>query len=307
MSHPSIISTGRRLALWAGGLCWALWLVGCASGNGNVSSVAERVERLDALAAARQWQKLRLPTADFVLTAYAPPAMNGAQGMGADSPVLTVYIEGDGLAWRTSSRPSDDPTPRSPVGLELALRHPAGAVAYLARPCQNVLAADKTRCAETYWTDRRYAPEVVAASDHAISLLKDRFKAQKLMLVGYSGGGAVAALVAARRSDVVRLVTVAANMDTAAWTALHRISPLLGSLNPADAWPALQTVPQWHWVGERDTNVTAAVVQAYASRFPAAARPHVQVHAGFDHACCWTQEWAGLALQSGLGRPDQGR
>jgi hypothetical protein len=45
----------------------------------------------------------------------------------------------------------------------------------------------------------------------------------------------VASLVAARRHDVVRLVTVAGNLDHLAWTTLHGVSPLTGSLNPADA------------------------------------------------------------------------
>ncbi|GAB2181920.1 hypothetical protein DLREEDagrD3_21430 [Denitratisoma sp. agr-D3] len=49
--------------------------------------------------------------------------------------------------------------------------------------------------------------------------------ARRLTLVGYSGGAA--ALLAARCSDVVRLVTIAGNLDHRAWTRYHHITTLL--------------------------------------------------------------------------------
>ncbi len=251
----------------------------------------ERRDRADTLAAAHGWHTLRLPTDSFVLAAYVPESF-------ATVDVLTVYIEGDGLAWLSRSQASDDPTPIKPVGLELALRQPHGAAAYLARPCQFVQQQDARNCRQAYWTDLRFAPEVIEASDQAINLLKLRFGANRLVLVGYSGGGAVAALVAARRNDVVRLITVAGNLDHRAWTDLHHIPPLDGSLNPADEWRTLVNVPQWHFVGERDEVVSRAVVDAYASRFPYDRRPQVIPVADFDHACCWVEHWPDLLKQT---------
>jgi hypothetical protein len=72
-----------------------------------------------------------------------------------------------------------------------------------------------------------YGPvlSVISASNQAVDALKQRYGAQEIVLVGYSGGGAVAALVAARRTDVVRLVTVAGNLDHLAWTHLHSVPP----------------------------------------------------------------------------------
>ncbi|MDC8757874.1 alpha/beta fold hydrolase [Janthinobacterium fluminis] len=246
-----------------------------------------RREHADSLAAAAGWQRLTLPADDFVLAAYGPAAAAG--------PTLTVYIEGDGLAWLSRARASDDPTPRRPLALELALRHGQGPAAYLARPCQYVDAEARRGCDVAYWTGRRFAPQVVAASSQAIDALKRRYGATQLVLVGYSGGGAVAALVAARRSDVARLVTVAGNLDHAAWTALHGVPPLAGSLNAADDWAALQHIPQWHFIGASDGNVGAGIAAAYAARFPAARRPHLQVVPGFDHSCCWAEQWPALS------------
>ncbi len=262
-----------------------LFVTACA---GLLPSAEQRGQRMDAMASARQWQKLRLPTGKLVLTAYVPKQQTTSR-------ILTIYIEGDGLAWLTRALPSDDPTPNKPLGLELALQHPDNAVAYLARPCQNVDQADWNYCQEAYWTGRRFSPEIVEASALAIDRLKTRIGAEKIILVGYSGGAAVAALVAASRQDVVQLITVAGNMDTTAWTALHGVEPLTGSLNPADYWEKLQRIPQLHFVGSKDRTIPQAITEAYKSRLPPEAKPESRLIAGYDHVCCWVGSWPELA------------
>src|SRR5690606_13044781 len=233
------------------------------------------------------WQAQALAAGRFALASYVPRTINPSER-------LTVYIEGDGLAWINASQVSLDPTPLNPVGLKLALRHQSGNAAYLARPCQYARAGDNCRIA--YWTSRRFSEEVIASANLAIDQLKKQFGAKEMELVGYSGGGAVAALVAARRHDVIRLVTVAGNLDHQAWTALHRISPLTQSLNPADAWRLLQTIPQKHFVGAKDDNITPAVIQAYRDRFPATAPISSEVVPAQTHECCWEQVWPVLQV-----------
>lgn len=254
-------------------------LTGCAG-----LSPQDRREHADRLAARADWQKLRLPTDAFILSAYVPKHIGPAD-------TLTVYIEGDGQAWLTRSQASSDPTPRNPVGLELALRHPQGTAVYLARPCQYVEAADAKNCRQTFWTGGRFAPQVIEASSQAIDTLKQRVGATRLVLVGYSGGAAVAALVAARRRDVVRLVTVAGNLDHRAWTKLHGLPALEESLNPADEWHALRTLPQRHFVGGCDEIVGRRVTDAYLARFPSNQQPEVVTIPDFDHVCCWVEKW----------------
>ncbi|GAB1233908.1 alpha/beta hydrolase [Ferrigenium sp. UT5] len=204
---------------------------------------------------------------------------------------LTVYIEGDGLAWLSRSQASDDPTPLNPIGLQLALRQPQGVAAYLARPCQYVESNDTKNCSATYWTGGRFAPSVIESSSQAVSFLKQRVGANKLVLVGYSGGGAVAALVAARRNDVIELVTVAGNLDHREWTRNHQVPALQGSLNPADEWQSLAEISQRHFVGEHDEVVSRSVADAYSARFPAAQKPSVITVPKFDHVCCWVAQW----------------
>jgi len=256
-------------------------------------SPAERRHAVDALAQTQGWRALTIPAEPFDLVAYLPPAP-------AQASWLTIYFEGDGLAWITSTQVSPDPTPRDPLALRLALAQPEGAVAYLGRPCQYVH-AEAGRCPSRYWTSDRFAPEVIAATDHAIDVLKRRFGASRLTLVGYSGGAAVAALVAARRTDVERLVTIAGNLDHQAWTTYHRVAPLAGSLNPADQLEALRPLSQWHFVGARDDNITPALVQGFADRFPAGQRPVVRIEPGFDHRCCWAEQWPRLWRESQAG------
>lgn len=260
----------------------ALALAACASAGWQA-----RQHFMEVRAAEAGWQRLALPADRFVLTAFVPADTTPAR-------TLTVYIEGDGLAWLTPRQPSDNPTPREPVALDLALRHAGSAVAYLSRPCQGVNPEDWGPCGTAYWTSRRYASEVIDASASAIDALMRRRQAERLVLVGFSGGASVAALVASRRKDVAALITVAGNLDTAAWTTHHQVSPLSGSLNPADFVDRLQEIPQRHLVGAADRVVPPRLLQDFAQRFPAARRPEVRIVPGFDHQCCWAQAWPRL-------------
>jgi dienelactone hydrolase len=248
-----------------------------------MSTPVQRKQFADTLATQKQWQGSLLSVGKFQLMAYMPKAF-------APTESLTIYIEGDGLAWISATRVSRDPTPTDPVALRLALAQPEGAVAYLGRPCQYV-DAEVSHCSSRYWTDARFSSDVVVATDMAVESIKRRFGARHLTLVGYSGGGAVAALVAAKRHDVNRLITVAGNLNPAAWVDFHHLAPLAGSQNPSQNVNALRGVDQQHLVGERDENVTPELVRSFAALFPERERPTVTVVPDFDHHCCWVEQW----------------
>lgn len=264
-----------------------LLLAGLLSACAILPSPADRRALADRLAWAHGWQASQFATGSFDLVAYLPSQIKPHE-------VLTVYIEGDGLAWISSSQPSTDPTPlRTPTGLQLALKHPEGNAAYLARPCQYG-DAEAQGCAVRYWTSARFAPEVIDAESKALDEIKARFQAKQLTLVGYSGGGAVAALLAARRSDVVRLITVAGNLDHVAWTQHHRIQPLIDSLNPADQRVALSKIPQWHFVGADDRVVPSLVADSFSAGFPEERKPKIILIKKYNHTCCWADDWANV-------------
>ena len=277
-----VLSIAKRFTVFLAALAVVAGLGGCAT----ASPEARRQSAL-ALAAPSGWQASSLAAGDFRLLALHP----------APQPVteLAVFIEGDGLAWLDPRTPSADPTPVDPIALRLALAEPHRPSAYLARPCQFEAPLAAGNCRVAHWTQARFSPEVIAAMDQGLSQLKQMFGARRLVLVGYSGGGAVAALLAARRKDVSLLVTVAAVLDHEAWTRAQGMSPLQGSLNPADAWAALRGLRQLHFVGAQDRVAGRAAVQPFVDRFAVAQRPSLVEVPAFTHACCWAEAWKRLS------------
>jgi len=245
-----------------------------------------RVES-DKLADANGWQRTDFSTGPFTLRGYEHFSRPG----GGD---LAVYIESDGLSWIDRHTLSSDPTPLEPMVLSLAIADPSANRLYLGRPCQFLNAQALQACSPRYWSSARFAPEVIAAIDTAVDQAKRRSDAHRVLLFGYSGGGAIAALVAARRSDVALLVTIAGTLDHIRWTTDDDVSPLTGSLNPADEALRLQAVRQVHFVGAKDDAVPPAVVESYIARMIDRSRTTLVRLPGFGHECCWKENWRTL-------------
>lgn len=226
--------------------------------------------------------EIMIPTRSFDLAAFLPASFDRP----GKKQILTVYIEGDGLAWITRTRPSHDPTPATPLVTRLMDADPRAPTAYLARPCQYV-GPQSRGCATAFWTNMRFAPQVVAAMDEAVTVLKSKAGATKLRLVGYSGGGVVAALVAARRPDVAELITIAAPMDVSAFTAHHGVSDLTGSLNPVADATALAAIPQVHFVGAQDSVVPPSIVESYLRALPSSSCARLHVFPSASHIKGW--------------------
>jgi len=263
----------------------ALVLVACAS----VPTPIARTQAAIELAHARDWGVRRIGTGQFDLLAiYSDPVKSSAR--------LTIYIEGDGFAWQTGQTPSQDPTPINPLALKLALAHPNGNAAYLARPCQYV-GGTQAKCNQRYWTFARFAPEIVESMNKGVSQLKASFRAQSLTLVGYSGGAAIAALIAARRDDVAELITVAGNLDHTAWTHYHNLLPLAGSSNAADVSAKLIGIKQRHFLGGQDTIIPPVLAKLWPPELRGVQDANLRIIDGFDHACCWEENWAVLVAQ----------
>ena len=255
------------------------------------SGLNTRHERGPETAERAQWQWQTIKAGVFTFATASSAHRTGR--------ILTVYIEGDGFAYSAPDTPAMDPTPITPMSLELATRHPgSGPVAYLARPCQFVERDAKT-CPNIYWTTGRYAPEVINSMSDAVDQLKANAQAAEVILVGYSGGGAVAALLAEHRKDVVGLVTIAANLDVAEWTTLKHLTPLAGSLDPATDTSALAALRQVHFHGTKDETVPAAVTESFMSKLPKETPATSVSVADQTHQCCWPDIWHDLAT-----RPD---
>lgn len=112
--------------------------------------------------------------------------------------------------------------------------------------------------------------------------------AETAELIGYSGGGVLALMIAARLDAVTRVSTIAANLDTTAWTEFHDLLPLTGSLNPADSLHFPVRFEQVHLSGTRDKVVPMATIARFRSLHPEAVFLEVEE---FDHRCCWAEHW----------------
>lgn len=273
--------------------CGLLRALLCAAAIGLVSSASgcaslDRDAHAESLAGPAGLQRETLSAGDFRLTAFSRITR-------ADKP-LRIYIEGDGLAWISRTEPSLDPTPVAATGLALAATDGSANVVYLARPCQFTPMRENPRCHVAYWTGKRFAPEVVDAMNAAVGQLAARVPGQPIELVGYSGGGAIAVLIAARRRDVATLRTVAGNLDVEYVNRLHHVSAMPASRNPIDVAAQVAGIAQIHFSSAQDTVVPPEV----ARRFAAAAGGRcvkTVVVSGIAHDGDWAQRWHALLAQ----------
>lgn len=179
----------------------------------------------------------------------------------------------------------------------MAISDDSAPVAYLGRPCQYLDERSLEKCDPKLWTVGRFREDAVAMSNLAVDKLKHAAGSARINLVGYSGGGTMAALLAARRDDVSCLVTLASPLDIEAWTRMQQVSALRESLNPLDFAGRLSGLSQTHFRGRRDTLVPPESIQSYLQKTPRAAVVDVD---RFTHECCWEAEWIALRAKSCL-------
>lgn len=264
----------RQAALSGAAFCMVL--AGCAE---LPATAGHALENTQAWAGARGFSRVDLPAAPFSLFALSR----------GRAEIWNVYIEGDGAAWPTPFHPPADPTPDEPVALHLAAQDRAPGVLYLGRPCQYLTSTALAACPARYWLGQRFAPEVLGWYQAWLDQFRAHGGARGFRLIGYSGGGVLAALLAARRSDVVQVLTVAAPLDLAAWVAHHDLSPLTESLDPMRQ--AAGRLPDAvHFVGDGDRVVPPAIAQGFSARHGGM----VRVVRGYDHVCCWSRDWRQL-------------
>ncbi|XXF08748.1 alpha/beta hydrolase [Pseudomonas sp. D2-3] len=265
-----IIRPARPPVLLLGALL-ALALGGCQSPQ----------QRLGELAGQHHQQ---LQTLD----AKPLPLLSGAPNLQSGVPRLRIYLEGDGHAWATPSQPSLDPSPRDLLVARLAFSDPTPSL-YLARPCQFVSAPG---CSPRLWTNQRFSADVLRSLDQGLDLIKARYGNHDFELIGYSGGAALALLLAAQRDDVASVQTLAGNLSPRQWARMQHLSPLDGSLEPLEYRQRLAQIPQRHLTGAADTVVPAAVVHHYLGELGAAPCVETVSLAGVTHHAGWETAWA---------------
>lgn len=229
---------------------------------------------------------------EFVASPYV---LTGWTKLTSPHTSVNVYIEGDGLAWLSKSEPSGNPTPKNPVALTLAAQDPSPNVVYLARPCQYT-PFDRlgNHCQTLDWTSHRFSSATVDSYQQVLDQIKEEVGSNGFNLIGYSGGGNIAGLLASRRQDILSLRTVAGNVDNNAFTEFHEVSSMPESLNMADVVEQIASVPQVHFVGERDPIIPQSLAEGLKQKAPLQNCIQIQVVKDNTHMDGWEENWPRL-------------
>lgn len=194
---------------------------------------------------------------------------------------IVVYVEGDG------DPNADDPTPNNLMLLQLILLDPRPNVYYVSRIGQYLAGPHDPK----YWRTHRYCQEAVDEMQAVIGKIAGQ---KPVHLIGYSGGGAMAILVAANSTLNIRsITTIAGNLDTQTFTKYHGINPwkLSGSLNPIDYAKKVSNIPQLHLSGRKDRIVPPLIAKSFVKKSSnEKCIKHIVINDA-DHWNNWDKHW----------------
>ena len=241
-----------------------------ACGTSRPLMTTENAKRI----AAPAWMIGReIPAGSYMLTAF--------ERIHKYNSTVNVYIEGN------------TPAPDYPVGLHLASKDNADNVIYLAQPCQisGLIDGDR-KC--TLSGENRYGPQAMAAFEDALDEIANRYDVRGFHLIGYDGGAAVAANLAASRKDILSLRTVAGILDTDAYNAAHSMPPTSNNQNPALKAGQLADMPQYHFIGGQDTTVPPSILHSYFQTVPPTNCVKYEMIQENEHVDGWVEKWPEL-------------
>mgnify|MGYP000079568468 CR=1 FL=1 len=178
----------------------------------------------------------------------------------AENKPIIVFIEGDGLPWQDHNKISFEPTPDKPLLLEWFLESDLPAL-YLGRPCYFKL--NDQQCSPYWYTHGRYSEPVV---DSMVQVLKENAKENNFILVGHSGGGSLAVLMAEKLDGVETVLTIAGNLQVNNWSEYHHYSTLHGSMDPTLRPILPSDIKQIHLYSPFDQIISAEWIKAYSKK-----------------------------------------
>jgi len=176
--------------------------------------------------------------------------------------VMKIYIEGDGLAWINRRTISSDPSPINPIALKFASKDTNPNIFYISRPCQYNLELNKN-CDKKYWTNERFSIEVVDSFNEIIDSLKKEFNFKDIEIIGFSGGAAIATLVASKRDDIKKITTIVGNLNHKLLHQIHNLTQTPESLNPINIAEKISHISQVHYIGGKDEIITIDIVNSF--------------------------------------------
>ncbi len=242
----------------------------------------------DASAVAVSMRRREITAGSFRLTTYS-------RIRDTNKPV-TIYIEGDVRGWLPSADPGIDATPDDSMGLRLAALDPSTNVVFISHPCQ--FGIGDPACFDEFWEKGALAQQVFASINRAVDHVAIVFAHPQLNLVGYSGGGAVAAVLASRRRDVVSLRTIAGNLDPDGNGRAHASDPQNDFIDPMEIASRLALLPQEHFVGDKDVFVPPFLTENFVKAIGVSYCVKVTHVPYATHQTGWQEVWASRATKT---------
>lgn len=225
------------------------------------------------------FQKVLVKGGDFWITTY--------QKITNIHKPYVFYIEGDGAAFNGKYRVSRNPTPRRQMLIKLAAMDDRPNVVYIGRPCQYTPPHLNPKCNMQYWTDKRLSDDSVQSMNDVINKINNR---NKFSLVGFSGGGGIAVLIAARNYMTKDIITISGNLDHVAFTTHHNVTPMIGSLNPIDYTKQVSHIPQLHISGGKDTIIPPFIADKFVQKASNSCVKQ-QIFKDISHNHGWNKVW----------------
>ena len=218
---------------------------------------------------------------NFTLTTYSRIRDSNAP--------VTIYIEGDIQGWWPPVDPGANPMPDDGLGLRLANIDPSPNVVYIARPCQ--FTSGEPACDSEAWSHGRYAAQIVESMNRAVDHFAVPFTHPHINLVGYSGGAAIAAIIASRRKDIDSLRSIAGNLDPGGANRIHGVNDNVDFVDPMLIAKRLALIPQEHFVGEKDTIVPPFLAANFIATEGQSYCVKLTPIPGATHTTGWEQVW----------------
>ncbi|AAU04280.1 alpha/beta hydrolase family protein [Rickettsia typhi] len=253
-------------------------LLGCSTTH----DVANRIKHAQEIAHQNNFQMKLINGGNFTLTTF--------QRITANHLPFVFYIEGDGHLTDNGIN-SNNPTPVNLMLLKLATIDKRSNVVYIARPCQYTPLEMNSKCISDYWVDKRMGQEVVDSINNVINIINN---GQKFSLIGFSGGGGLAILIAAQNSNVKDIITIAGNLDTEKFDKYHNYRGyLVKSLNPINYAKQVDNIPQLHLSGMNDKKVPPFIAELYVKISSSLCVKHHTLP-NISHTKGWDKVWSNI-------------
>ncbi len=257
-----------------------IFLIGCASGSqqSQLHKNLRKVIKSDSLT------PLIIEAGIFELIVLSN--YNVLKENTFDKSTAHIYLEGDGKPYISASKINENPTSKRNLALRL-MSHDDKLSFYLSRPCYG-WEKIPSYCDTKYWTSARYSKVVVLALNDILDNLKEQFNLKNISIIGHSGGGTLAYLIAATRNDISAVLTIDPNLNHLRWADHYGFPKLTDSLEATNYLPLDSTVKVINLLGEKDKTIEKKLL--LESTFQQKNVINL-FYPNFTHHCCWERIW----------------